>query len=144
MLFMIILAFANGLAVSAGRVVEARLEKARGALAASSVSHLVAFVALLSIALVVDGSGHIAILSELPRSSYLAGVASAAFVALSSWALPRVGALRGILLLVAGQMLFGALVDAAYGRVKSLPMEILGVVLILVGVNILHYAGRRP
>jgi len=144
MLFMIILAFLNGLAVSAGRVVEARLAKARGAIAASSVSHLVAFAALLSLALLVDGSGHIAILGELPRSSYLAGVASAAFVALSSWALPRVGALRGILLLVAGQMLFGALVDAASGRIKSLPMEILGVVLILAGVNILHYAGRRP
>lgn len=143
MFSMILLAFLNGIAVSVGRVIEARLALARGPVVASAASHLVAFTVLAAIVFATEGFGYLGLLKEVPRSTYISGISSAVFVGLSSWVLPRLGAMKGILLLVAGQMLCAALADAAMGRVKSLPMELLGIALILAGVNILNYAVRR-
>ncbi len=143
MFSMILLAYLNGIAVSIGRVLEARLAMVRGPFVSSAVSHLAAFTVLLALVGTLDGFSYVALLAEVPRSTYISGLSSAAFVVLSSWVIPRIGAMKGILLIVAGQMLCAALVDAAMGRVKSLPMELLGIALIVAGVNILHYAVRR-
>lgn len=143
MFSMILLAYLCGIAASLGRVVEARLAAARGPFVASTASHVAAFLVLAAIVLPTDGLTYLGLLTEVPLSTYLSGIASAALVMLSSWVIPRLGAMKVVLLMVAGQMLCGALVDALMGRVKSLPMELLGIALVLIGVNFLHYGVRR-
>ena len=100
MFSMILLAYLNGIAVSLGRVVEARLAMARGPFVALFASHFIAFLVLLAVVLPVDGLTYLGLLTEVPRSTYIAGISSAAFVMLSSWVIPRLGAMRGVLLAV--------------------------------------------
>ncbi len=62
------------------------------------------------------------------------------FVAAGSWLIPRIGASMTALLVIAGQMVSGALIDAARGA-EGAPLRALGVAVILAGVILAR--GRR-
>ena len=129
MALLILLGLLNGVAVSLSRTLNGRLASARGAMTASLANHLLGF-GLLGALLILKGAPWER-LAGLDPWLLLGGVLGALFVAISSWAIGRVGALACALLIVAGQLLGGALLDALAGRLAA--SDLLGILLVLAG-----------
>ncbi|MGN4936393.1 DMT family transporter [Aeromonas rivipollensis] len=99
---LILLGLLNGVAVSLSRTLNGRLASARGAMTASLANHLLGF-GLLGALLILKGAPWER-LAGLDPWLLLGGVLGALFVAISSWAIGRVGALACALLIVTGQL----------------------------------------
>jgi transporter family-2 protein len=134
---------AVGMAILAGaliglsRQINGRLSLARGALGASFWNHLVgaAALALGAIALVLTGSRlHLAGLAATPAYAWAGGTLGVVFVAAGSWLVARMGATMTALLVIAGQMISGALIDTLRHGAEGAFLRILGVLVILAGV----------
>jgi transporter family-2 protein len=134
---------AIGMAVLAGvliglsRQVNGRLSLARGALGASFWNHLVGALALLvaGLGLALTGAGpNPAGLAEAPAFAWLGGTLGVVFVASGSWLVARIGATATALLVIAGQMVSGALIDTLRHGAEGAPLRALGVAIILAGV----------
>ena len=65
----------------------------------------------------------------------------ALFVAISSWAIGRIGALACALLIVTGQLAGGALLDALAGRLAA--SDLLGILLVLAGAALQRWQGGK-
>jgi transporter family-2 protein len=134
---------AIGMAILAGaliglsRQVNGRLSLSRGALGASYWNHLVGAVALglaaLVLALAADPPD-LAALRETPAWAWAGGTLGVLFVAAGSWLVARIGAARTALLVIAGQMVSGALLDTIRLGWEGAPLRALGVAVILSGV----------
>ena len=116
MTLLILLGLLNGVAVSLSRTLNGRLASARGAMTASLANHLLGF-------------------------GLLGGVLGALFVAISSWAIGRIGALACALLIVTGQLAGGALLDALAGRLAA--SDLLGILLVLAGAALQRWQGGK-
>ncbi len=138
------LAVLAGLLVGLSRQVNGRLALSRGALGASFWNHGVGFAALLALAALIwaargeppVGAG----LGDAPWWAWAGGPVGVLFVAAGSWLIPRIGASMTALLVIAGQMVSGALLDTLRGA-EGAPLRALGVAAILAGVVL---AQRRP
>ncbi|MBP4043135.1 DMT family transporter [Aeromonas taiwanensis] len=139
MTILILLGLLNGVAVSLSRTLNGRLASARGALMASLANHLLGF-GLLGTLLLLTGApwGRLA---GLDPWLLLGGALGALFVAISSWAIGRVGALACALLIVAGQLVGGALLDALAGRLGA--SDLLGTLLVLAGAGLQRWQAVR-
>jgi transporter family-2 protein len=127
---------AGGL-IGLSRQVNGRLSLSRGALGASFWNHLVGFLALLAAALVLalaSNSPNIAGLAETPLWAWAGGTLGVIFVAAGSWLVARIGAARTALLVIAGQMVSGALLDTLRLGWDGAPLRAFGVAVILAGV----------
>lgn len=140
MTLLILLGLLNGMAVSLSRTLNGRLASARGAMTASLANHLLGFV-LLGALLILKGApwGNLA---GLDPWLLLGGVLGALFVAISSWAIGRVGALVCALLIVAGQLAGGVLLDALAGRLEG--SDLLGTLLVLAGAGLQRWQAGKP
>ncbi|ENY72197.1 hypothetical protein G114_09414 [Aeromonas diversa CDC 2478-85] len=140
MTILILLGLLNGVAVSLSRTLNGRLAGARGALMASLANHLLGFGVLGALLLLTGAPwGRLA---GLDPWLLLGGALGALFVAISSWAIGRVGALACALLIVAGQLVGGALLDALAGRLEA--SDLLGILLVLAGTGLQRWqAGRK-
>ncbi|WP_047248768.1 DMT family transporter [Chromobacterium subtsugae] len=138
MLIVIAAAIANGLCIGGSRAVNGKLGQHRGALAASFWNHL---GGLLFLSLLLAASGAMPRLpAHAPWHAWCGGVIGALFVALNSFALPRLGTMKTALLVIAGQMLAGVLIDhLTAGGGKSAPIQLAGAALIALGL----FASRR-
>jgi len=134
---------AIGMAVLAGaliglsRQVNGRLSLARGALGASFWNHLVGTLALGAAALGLALTGaapDLAGLAQAPAYAWLGGTLGVVFVASGSWLVARIGATATALLVIAGQMVSGALIDTVRHGAEGAPLRALGVLVILSGV----------
>lgn len=134
---------AIGMAVLAGtliglsRQINGRLSLTRGALGASFWNHLVGAAALgvAALGLALAGSTpDLANLTEAPAYAWLGGTLGVVFVATGSWLVARIGATATALLVIAGQMVSGALIDTLRHGAEGAPLRALGVVVILAGV----------
>ncbi|MGN4972815.1 DMT family transporter [Aeromonas caviae] len=105
MTLLILLGLLNGVAVSLSRTLNGRLASARGAMTASLANHLLGF-GLLGALLILKGAPWER-LAGLDPWLLLGGVLGALFVAISSWAIGRIGALACALLIVTGQLAGG-------------------------------------
>lgn len=133
-----------GLLVGLSRQVNGRLALSRGALGASFWNHGVGFLALLALGAALwaatgerpigDGIG------ATPWWAWAGGPIGVLFVAAGSWLIARIGASMTALLVIAGQMISGALLDTLLGA-PGAPLRALGVGAILAGV-ILARGGR--
>lgn len=143
MTFLILLGLLNGVAVSLSRTLNGRLASARGAMTASLANHLLGF-GLLGALLILKGAPweRLAGLAGLDPWLLLGGVLGALFVAISSWAIGRVGALACALLIVAGQLAGGALLDALAGRLAG--SDLLGILLVLAGAALQRWQAALP
>ncbi len=134
MLVAIAFAATSGLLVGINRQVNGRLALSTSPLMASFINHLVGF-ALLTVAAVV-GLGQVfpAGAAATPWYAYLGGPMGLVFVAVSSWLIPRIGAVQMTLLLVSGQIVSGVVFDIVRGVPGSPLARVIGVGLILTGV----------
>lgn len=127
---------AGGL-IGLSRQVNGRLSLSRGALGASFWNHLVGFLALFAaarvLALAANPPNHAGV-AETPLWAWAGGTLGVVFVAAGSWLVARIGAARTALLVIAGQMVSGALLDTLRLGWDGAPLRALGVAVILAGV----------
>lgn len=139
MIILILLGLLNGVAVSLSRTLNGRLATARGALGASLANHLLGFLLLGAMLLVMGAPWQR--LAGMDPWLLVGGVLGALFVAISSWAINRVGALACALLIITGQLVGGVALDALAGRLGW--ADLLGAALVLVGAWLQRLASVR-
>ena len=69
-----------------------------------------------------------------PWWAYLGGPVGVIFIAAGSWLIARIGAAQTALLIIAGQMVFGVVLDVIMGAPGDLWARTMGVGLILAGM----------
>ncbi len=126
-----------GALIGLSRQINGRLSLSRGALGASFWNHLVGALALglagLAIAAAASPprwSG----LTDVPAWAWAGGTLGVLFVASGSWLVARIGAALTALLVIAGQMVSGALLDTLRLGWDGAQLRALGVAVILGGV----------
>ncbi|WP_210527067.1 DMT family transporter [Rubellimicrobium arenae] len=133
----IAMAVLAGVLIGLSRQVNGRLSLSKGALGASFWNHLVGALALVAavLALWVGAGGPLwpTALSDVPAFAWAGGALGVVFVASGSWLVSRIGAANTALLVIAGQMVTGALLDTLRGA-EGAPIRALGVAVILGGV----------
>ena len=141
MIFFASLAILAGVLVSLSRQINGRLALSTSAMESSFWNHLVGLVFITIIALIVGGlfAGEP---QAAPWWAYLGGTVGVIFIAAGSWLIARIGAARTALLIIAGQMVFGVLIDVAMGAPGNLWARVVGVGLILAGMWVTH-AGKK-
>jgi transporter family-2 protein len=142
MYWYVLLAFSNGLIIALARVVNARLSESKGPMRASLWNHFVGFVLLLVVVAITSDFSFLRTIGDVPAAAYLGGIIGACFVALNSFVMPRIGAMRTILLVISGQMISASLLDSMTNVIASFPAQLLGVSLILVGITISRRASH--
>lgn len=136
MYYFILLAFCNGIVIALARVVNARLGESKGPMSSSFWNHLVGFLLLLVTVPFVPGFSFDRPAGRAPAAAYFGGVIGVSFVALHSFVLPKLGAMRTILLVIGGQMITASALDLLAGAVGSYLMQALGVSLIVLGITV--------
>ena len=128
-----ILAVLAGVLVSLSRQINGRLSLSTSAMESSFWNHLVGLVFITFVAVLAGGlfSGSPA---QSPWWAYLGGPIGVIFIAAGSWLITRIGAARTAILIIAGQMVFGVLLDVLMGAPGDLWARTIGVALILAGM----------
>jgi len=126
-------AFLAGVLVVLSRQINGRLSLSTSALHSSYWNHIVGLLFLTLIALVFGGlftEGA----KEAPLWAYWGGPIGVVFVAASSWLVTRIGAAQTAMLIIAGQMVSGVVLDLIMQAPSNIGARCAGVVLILVGM----------
>ncbi len=135
-MFYVLLGFINGLLIGLSRVVNSRLGGFVGALASSVWNHLVGLVVLLIAGFFVSNFFQWEKLSNIPWYYCIGGLLGACFVTLNSVLIPRIGAFRSIILIVAGEMIGGVFLDYYQGKSDELFNSLFGAVFIILGLAV--------
>ncbi|WP_353473928.1 DMT family transporter [Salipiger sp. H15] len=133
MIGLILLGLLSGMLVTLSRQLNGRLALSTTPMQSSFWNHFVGFAVLVPCALIA-GSLWPAEAATAPWFAWVGGAIGVVFVASGSWLIPRLGAALTGGLLVAGQMLSSVALDLLRGADASLPMQLAGVALILLGV----------
>ena len=139
MIWFALIAFLGGASVSLSRQINGRLSLSTSALHSSWWNHVVGLALLTLIALVAGGLWPDAP-GDIPPWAWLGGTVGVVFIALSSWLVTRIGAAQTAVLIIAGQMVSGVVLDLVLGAPGNPLARIGGVALILAGI----WVGRRP
>ncbi len=135
-------AIAGGVLVGVSRQVNGRLSLSTSPLQASLWNHVVGFVALTLLGLVIGGlipPGA----ATAPWFDYIGGPIGVVFVAAGSWLIPRIGAAQTAILIIAGQMISGVVLDMIFAPNQgNLPWILVGIALIIAGV-VVAQRGRQ-
>lgn len=135
-------AIAGGVLVGVSRQVNGRLSLSTSPLQASLWNHVVGFVALTLLGLAIGGlitPGAAA----APWFDYIGGPIGVVFVAAGSWLIPRIGAAQTAILIIAGQMISGVVLDMLFAPSQgNVPWILVGIALILAGV-VVAQRGRQ-
>jgi transporter family-2 protein len=137
------LAILAGVLVSVSRQINGRLAMSTSAMESSFWNHFIGLVFITVIALMIGGlfAGEP---QEAPWWAYLGGTIGVVFIAAGSWLIAAIGAARTALLIIAGQMIFGVLIDVAMGAPGILWARVLGVALVLAGMWVAHSGKKAP
>ena len=141
MIWFALIAFLGGASVSLSRQINGRLALSTSALQSSWWNHVVGLVFLTAIAVIFGGLWTPGA-AEAPAWAYLGGTLGVVFIALSSWLVARIGAAQTALLIIAGQMISGVVLDIVLGAPGNPWVRAIGVGLILAGMWVSR--GPRP
>lgn len=131
-----------GLLVGVSRQINGRLSLSTSPLKASFWNHLVGFAALTLVGLAL-GQLWTDRVADIPLWAWFGGPVGVLFVAAGSWLIPRIGAAATALLIIAGQMVSGVVLDALMGTGQTPITAILGVALILIGMALISRPKRE-
>ena len=127
------LAVLAGVLVGLSRQINGRLALSTSAMESSFWNHIVGLVFITAVALLVGG-----LFAGAPQASpwwaYLGGPVGVIFIAAGSWLIARIGAAQTALLIIAGQMISGVVLDIAMDAPGSAWARSAGVALILAGM----------
>lgn len=131
------LAILAGVLVSLSRQINGRLALSTSAMESSFWNHIVGLVFITAVAVLVGG-----LFAGEPQASpwwaYLGGPVGVIFIAAGSWLIARIGAAQTALLIIAGQMISGVVLDVIMGAPGNLWARVIGVGLILAGMWVAH------
>jgi transporter family-2 protein len=128
----VLMALLGGALVALSRQLNGRLAEAASPLGASAWNHAVGLLALL-LGGAAWGLLPPAGLGDVPAWAWAGGPVGVLFVAAGAWLVPRIGAAATAVLVIAGQMLSGAILDTLRGA-EGAGWRGAGVALILAGV----------
>lgn len=137
MLIYVLVALLNGTFVSVSRTINGRLGMHRGALKASLINHVVGTLILTPLLFLLSQPIPFANLSV---RACCGGFLGALFVAVNSYVFPRVGAMKGALLVISGQMMCAVVIDCASRANMPSTNQIVGTTVILIGI----YLSKKP
>ena len=135
-----VLAFLAGVLISFSRQINGRLSLSTSAMMSSFWNHIVGLAALTLMGL-VTGALLLESWPDAPATAYLGGILGVAFIAGSSWLIVRIGAVTTAILIIAGNMVSGVLLDVLLGTAGQATYRALGVGLVLAGALLTI---RRP
>jgi transporter family-2 protein len=135
---LIALALLNGALIATSRAINGHLGRKVGPIRASLWNHAVGFL-FLTLFAVATLRSEIARASAAPPTAWLGGLLGVAFVALNSYAVPRLGAARTTSFVVGAQMLAGIGLD----RVGDVRVALAGAILIIAGASMVAFARAR-
>ncbi|KAA3644770.1 MAG: DMT family transporter [Chloroflexi bacterium] len=130
---MILLAFLNGFLIVTTRVVNAKLGLHLSGTGASFWNHFIGFLFLALMMPLFSGGATIDIV-EIPFYLFLGGIIGAGYVAINNLVIPKVGATKTTVLVIAGQIVLGTIIDIANERISNISMTILGMSLVVLGM----------
>lgn len=143
MIWFAALAILAGVLVSLSRQINGRLALSTSAMESSFWNHIIGLVFITVVALLVGG-----LFAGEPEASpwwaYLGGPVGVVFIAAGSWLIARIGAAQTALLIIAGQMVSGVILDVIMGAPGQLWARTLGVGLILAGMWVAHGGRAKP
>ncbi|WP_186645406.1 DMT family transporter [Fluviispira vulneris] len=126
------LAILNGMIININRIINGQLSTKVGALKASFWNHIVGFI-FLTIIVFILGDWFI-INEKIPKFAYFGGVFGAFFVAISSFVIPRIGAMNTTILMICGQIITAVFIDIQLSGKYPSYMQITGIIFILFAV----------
>ncbi len=135
MIWFIALALLAGVLVGLSRQINGRLAMSTSAMESSFWNHIVGLGFITVTALLWGGLFAGEPLAS-PWWAYLGGPIGVIFIAAGSWLIPRIGAAQTALLIIAGQMISGVLLDIIMGAPGSPVARAVGVALILAGMYV--------
>lgn len=142
MIFFAVLAVSAGALVSLSRQLNGRLALNTSAMESSFWNHFVGLVFILLCAAVAGG-----LFAGDPFASpwwaYLGGPTGVVFIAAGSWLVPRIGATQTGMLIIAGQMVSGTVIDLVTGAPGNPWARAVGVALVIAGMWVAKGA-RKP
>lgn len=128
------LAVIAGLLVSLSRQINGRLSLSTSPMESSFWNHIVGFAILSVIALIFGGLFPADKPLDPPLVAYISGPLGVVFVALSSWLVARIGAAQTAILIIAGQMISGVVLDLIQNAPGNPIARVAGVGFILLGM----------
>lgn len=129
----IFIAFLNGLVIGTSRSINGKLATFIGAFKASFWNHVGGFIFLTAILLLV-GQLNFHYIFKIPGYTYLGGFFGALFVAINSFVFTRLGAVKTIVLVIAGQMAASLLIAFKDVSIVSTLGQLVGFLIILYGI----------
>ena len=127
------LAVLAGVLVGLSRQINGRLALSTSAMESSFWNHVVGLVFITAAALLLGGL-FAGAPQESPWWAFLGGPVGVVFIAAGSWLIPRIGAAQTALLIIAGQMISGVVLDVMRAAPGSTWARAAGVALILAGM----------
>ena len=134
MVIYVLFAFLAGILVSLSRQLNGRLSVATSPMESSFWNHLVGFSILTIIAVIFGGLLPADKPLDPPQIAYISGSLGVIFIALSSWLVVKIGAAQTAILIIAGQMISGVVLDLVQGASESTSIRALGTLFILSGI----------
>ncbi len=142
MILVISVAIAAGVLIGLSRQLNGRLAMSTNAMESSFWNHIVGLVFVSFIALFTSDLFAGAPM-DAPWWAFLGGTIGFVFIAAGSWAIARIGAAQTAMLIIAGQMISGVLIDMAMGVQGNAIARIIGVALILGGMWVTRTAKAK-
>ena len=130
---MILLALFNGLLIVTTRVINAKLGLYVSGTGASFWNHFVGWLFLLLVLPFIPFEGTITF-QGIPAILYFGGLIGAVYVVINNLVIPRVGATKATVFIVAGQIVLGTVIDALNGKITNLSVTLLGITLVVLGM----------
>ena len=132
------LAVLAGVLVSLSRQINGRLALSTSAMESSFWNHIVG-LGFITLAALLFGGLFAGDPQASPWWAYLGGPVGVIFIAAGSWLIAKIGAAQTAMLIIAGQMISGVVLDIAMGAPGNPWARMIGVALILAGM----WVGQR-
>ncbi len=127
------LAVLAGILVSLSRQINGRLALSTSAMESSFWNHIVG-LGFITIAALIFGGLFAGTPQASPWWAYLGGPIGVIFIASGSWLIAKIGAAQTAMLIIAGQMISGVVLDIAMGTAGNTWARGIGVSLVLAGM----------
>jgi transporter family-2 protein len=136
---LILLMFCGGLAIAIQPSLNARLALKVGSYESSLISFAVGTLAML-VMVMIAGRGNLRNIADVSWWELTGGLLGAYFVTMTIIAVPRLGTLSVMSIIIAGQLITGALLDQ-YGvlglrQIPLTPLRGIGIVLLCLGAGL--------
>lgn len=133
MIWFALLALIAGGLVGLSRQINGRLALSTSAMESSFWNHIVGLIFITLVALLIGGL-FAGTPQDAPWWAYFGGPVGVIFIAAGSWLIPRIGAAQTAMLIIAGQMISGVVLDIILGNAGNTWARIAGVSLIFAGM----------